>query len=237
MKNIKKFAPLIVFFVIIITLSLIFILGWGSKKKTYSCDPTINEWVVEHRDFIQQYGRGDLLKFGPEKLKAALIACTVEQKRIFWNNKLQHVIDLKIWNDAEIAHLNALKKQIKTDVFTEEFHQNEQKTGDFVKFEKQWIKTGISQFGWSEKLISAILNSGYDLLDKDGDLDLSTVVPEARVKLFRTESCSCTTRDSQINGCPIKKGFPLNCVQKSTCSTDGTGCGTFQVFPCDGDCN
>jgi hypothetical protein len=242
MKNSKSKLFFVAAFILISLAAIVY----GTTRKpaslsVFSCDPVVNQWAVENIASIRTLSRAQAITLEPGRLRAAIIAFTPEQKMHFWKGKVDNALKLAGWDKEEVKHLDDLENAIDIKWFEPGFANDAEASQKFNDFKKNWIKTAIVQFHWSEKLIDNLLISGYDLKNKSGDINMATVYFGSKLKKAATEGCNCTSSNGgseEQNGCPLRHGstIPLHCTLSNQCQLTGTGCGIMGLTACNGSC-
>lgn len=194
----------------------------------YSCDENINDWVHDNLNAIQVMTRSDWNKI-EEKFKIPVYrAFTLEQKVVFWNEKLADLLLLE-WSDNEKIHIQSLITFINE-------HQHflngytllsDDEKNVFDLFFHQWIYTAQNELKWNNKLLYAILATGHSLVDNKGTLDIYK--NRSALLSYGESNCNCSTASDWCT--------PSNwdCL-KVPCVETSHGCGTLLVYLCDGRC-
>ena len=107
--------------------------------------------------------------------------------------------------------------------------QDNELTDDFRVFMYKWKKYAYNELGWSKKLIISLIQSGYDLLDRDGTLSVNSSIALSRSiqitdRVFRF--CDC-------NGEYEPWGDYHYCAVWVACAKKNF-CGDFFLYECDG---
>jgi len=199
----------------------------------FSCDKDVNAWVKENLAEIRQMDRAEWLKLDEVVKGPAFAAFTPNQKKSFWEAKLQKVMLLD-WNEKELEHLNLLYKTVQTNPDWFNLILPSEKDDAVVEslevFMFKWIEYAKECLEWDRNLIGAIVASGNDLINKNGLL-ASNSSSSIRLKdgsELSNRTCDCSLDSDWCN----KILF--------TCKDDGCWivpyCGTFLLYRCDGYC-
>lgn len=155
---------------------------------------------------------------------------SLEQKYAFWKQKIEKVLCLE-WNFRELEHINKLNSFIDNNksIFDLRLSELDDESTDSLRiFMYKWKKYAYNDLGWSKKLITNMLQSGYDLLDTDGNLVLNRSIVMSRLsdEDFPYKDCDCNGEYEPW----------LNyhyCAVWVACKV-GNFCGDFFLYECDG---
>lgn len=145
-----------------------------AKPVVYSCDKTINEWVIENLDHIRTLKRSQWNYLDEGKKRAAYVSFTPEQKIAMWEGKCEQILTLD-WSEKEREHIYTFRKFI--DSHHEYFHGSKLSKSQNRKLEafaSAWSEKAEQELGWSKKLIYSIIASPNNLLDKQGNIETVT---------------------------------------------------------------
>jgi len=86
----KKFMFVLIFSSLFITISSC----TKNSENYYSCDPTINEWVINNSERIQKLTPSELMEYNLESQKAIFCSMTPQQRFEVWRYKFDSVLTL-----------------------------------------------------------------------------------------------------------------------------------------------
>lgn len=200
-----------------------------STGPVYSCDDEINEWVNDNLDEIQSNMTRSKWNQLPEDLKRPTFsALTEKQKQVFWEEKLNEVLDLD-WSETERLHIQKLLNAVDAHPEWFKMKRTEQENNSMDLFCYQWCGYAKSELGWNDKVIGAIIASGNNLLNKQGDLKVNAY-SRSTLAAVQQEHCTC---NQTYDFCFERYS---ECKDKGTCTHTDTGCGIFTMQNCNGLC-
>lgn len=202
----------------------------------YSCDDSINEWVVGNIRKIQKMNRDEWLKLNPDKGIACYGAFSPSQKVIFWKTKFSEVKELN-WSESEINHIVQLEEYVDGHINIFNRGLSDSERDELDEFCYKWMNYAQENFGWTMKTIWGITMTGFSLIDKEGNVVLSdvhdSITMEGPQRLPSPKpNCDCSTGE---DFCNFLRPYYLECVKKD-CDSTTSGCGWFWIDDCDGRC-
>ena len=212
------------------TAFLLFVLLFSScqeEKQTYSCDPTIDQWVKNNLDEIQSMTRATW-KTLPENFKGATFgAFTPQQKITFWKERLNVILELD-WNTKEQEHIQKLHFMVQENPLWFDVSNRTEEIEDAMAIAAySWIQYAKENLHWDKRTIGGIIASGNDLVDKTGLLEIN---PDHSQQLStRSESnCNCNQTYDFCSGVEDK-------CKDSSCK-EVNMCGWLLLSKCNGSC-
>ncbi len=189
--------------------------------RTYSCDKTINEWVSGNIPSIRTMNRNNWNNVDEERKRATYRAFTPEQRYKIWVGKIQQTLTLD-WNENEKIHILKLLTYIEThpEIFNDEV-MTESQYDELELFAYKWKEDAILLLKWSEKLVFAIIASPNNLIDKDGNIEITE---------YRNRSISSTESDCNCNA----SWHTYNNCYSGDCKHTEKGCGPMWTYNCNG---
>lgn len=203
----------------------------------YSCDEEEDAFVKDNLNEIQKMTRGEWLESSQDLKIPMYRAFTVEQKQLFWKEKIEKVMDCYEWTEEEQRHFMNLYNAIAehSDWFIEKDKMKEAELEEFEIFVYKWTEYAREVLQWSDKLIAYIVCSGEDIevINRMPVIKSVTVISTKRLR-SKSESkfgdCNCTYKGWIL--CPGG-----SCMEEpGLCDETKSGCGYFLTSPCNGYC-
>jgi hypothetical protein len=212
--------------IIWIVLISIFIYSCQQSELQFSCDPAINEFVVDNQSALSQISIFELVTYELPLQRAIFTSWDAEKKRNVWIDKLNHLILNESFNKDEVDHIQKLINHIDVDYFLNEKTDKELELRLF--FIREWLDYATNQLGWSDLYISFVV---YRLYTEQSQMEDELSILESLGTAITTDSegCNCNMEN---NFC---SGF-VDCIS-SGCTVTTKGCGWLLSESCDGSCN
>jgi hypothetical protein len=190
----------------------------------FSCNPELNTYIATHLDEVSQIPFQELTSSDLVFQQAAFRSFSIEKKREVWLQKIQTLIDSKMYSDVETNHLVKLKEHLTKDYFAP--NKDEQQIKQRREFAASWISYAKNTLGWSAKDVAFVV---YRLYSKQSQFDIEVDAINSLAEQATTDpelSCHCS---SSTDFCSL-----------GVCVMDGCksslGCGWFWTENCDGNC-
>lgn len=209
---------------LLIPLLFLFLFSCQQIDLEYSCDPYINQIVVENFEEFSQISVVELSDYDYSLQKAIFNSWDHLKKREAWLEKLNLVLSGSDFNSVEKEHINKLINHIEPNYFTEEFILQNSK--HILQFADEWIKYATERLNWTNEYIAFLVYRIYTEQSQfEEELSELKLIKEAAISNSET-GCNCN----------ISADFCQNYYCNSTgCSVTG-GCGWFFTQTCDGSC-
>ncbi len=220
------------------TLFLSFVLfSCSQDEEVYSCNQEVNDWVKQHKSYIQSLNRSQWHELNISVAKPSYSAFTPSQKIAFWKDKFDEVKTLD-WSKMELDHIQMAEDYImqNTHYFRDE-KLSEEEYDEIETFCAKWIRTGERDFAWSKKTAFGIIGTGFKMIDKEGNIFIPHNVDEKLsspvMRTAREVDCNCN-----IGSVLTCLGDPFGFCEKSKlgCSVTSLSCGVLWIHPCNGTC-
>ncbi|MBQ8283270.1 MAG: bacteriocin fulvocin C-related protein [Paraprevotella sp.] len=207
--------------ILLIPIAVLYSCETENDLRTYSCDKTINEWVSDNIPSIRTMNRNNWNNVDEERKRATYRAFTPEQRYKIWVGKIQQTLTLD-WNENEKIHILKLLTYIEThpEIFNDEV-MTESQYDELELFAYKWKEDAILLLKWSEKLVFAIIASPNNLIDKDGNIEITE---------YRNRSISSTESDCNCNA----SWHTYNNCYSGDCKHTEKGCGPMWTYNCNG---
>ncbi len=203
---------------ILLLLIITFCLFSCKKQYEFSCDPKINQLVVENKKEFSQLDLNGLLSYSPKVQRAIFNSWDYQKKRKVWLEKLYSVSQNPVLNSLEKRHIQILIENIDLDYFQRK-HTLEDRN-----FTEGWIKYSHSELKWTKKFVAFV---GFRLYTNQIQLDKELIKAGEASRMLNSEgSCDCSTSSDYCGGGRCTSG---NC-------SSSTGCGWLWSMPCNGGC-
>ncbi len=107
----------------LLCLILVYLLFNGCNKKEvnelFSCDASINQWVIENRSELMQTERKDLVKYPLEHQRAIFRALTDKRKAELWEEKLLLLSNYQYYNETCVLLINEISAIMTENRFSQ----------------------------------------------------------------------------------------------------------------------
>ena len=190
-----------------------------SEETCYSCDDTLNEWVIENKTLIESFNRSELIQLELNKQKAAYRVLSSEKRKEIWLDKILYVKENQLSNEEKI-HFKLL------EVFIEELDFAKGLTKKQESYVGNWFDEGRKAFNWDDKfLVKSFYFIDNNFRGFDDGVGIGSGV-----------DCNCL-KSSECNS-PDDQGPPSFCTTFGPVECDKTfsGCGFLWLFSCVGTC-
>jgi hypothetical protein len=198
-----------------------------TKNLEFSCDPLVNQWVVDNNLKYANISRPEFSQFSFEQQIGLYRSFKGKQKIKLWNEKLNYLLTTQNLSEDEKAYL------LKLFSFVKPFHFDDPKGKiEFKKFASEWEKDVRSKLGWGDKKVFLYTNilltieefeTGLKKRELEKAKSVSNLKSPASVK---PPDCGCYYS--------ISCGYAQVCVDGSCNKTDG--CGILGTSNCTGLC-
>ena len=207
----------------------------------YSCDETVNTWVKKNMPSIRSMSLADWQKLDESKKPAAFSAFTDQQRYKFWKDRVTELENQDFWSEEEREHLHSLYEIIEShqEWFSEANANTEEVQDEIYATLYEWKDVGQELFGWSDKLVFAMIASGNTLLNKKGEIALVSE-PASPYRLRSSseidEKPSCNCNKSKDFCDTILNPTGKTCKDVACDGTAVLGCGVLILQRCNGRC-
>lgn len=209
---------------LLIPLVFLFLFSCQQIDLEYSCDPQINQIVVENFEEFSQISVVELSDYDDALQRAIFKSWDYQKKREAWLDKLNLVLQNEIFNSSETEHIHKLIDHIEPNYFTEEFIDKNSKL--ILSFADEWINYATESLHWTDEFIAFLV---YRLYTEQSQFEEEL----SDLKLLN----KATISNSEMNcNCNVSADFCdyMNC--KSTGCYTASGCGWFFSQACNGYC-
>ncbi len=210
----------------ILLASILLAVSCQKIEPQYSCDPIINQYVVENIEELSLIDVNELSSYDYLLQKAVFNSWNFEKKRSAWLDKLNYILSNEDLNSNEIDHINKLIDYIQPDFFSDEFIQQNSKY--ISQFKDEWIEYAYNELGWSKQYIAFITYRLYLNWAQFEDELLMLSIRSESVSPDPGGNCDCNVADDFC-------GVTNDCL--SSGCTIGGGCGWIWSEQCDGNCS
>jgi hypothetical protein len=211
---------------LVIVFTIVFLLSCQKSEFEFSCDPVINEFVIEHLEELSGITVYELASYDLQLQKAIFNSWDYQKKRSAWIDKFHYVLIQIPFTESENAHIQKLITNINEDYFLKE---NIEKNLEIrSRFAAEWINYSINDLGWSNQFIAFMVYRLY------------TDQSQFNSELSMLRSIGTTIKTDSESGdcdCNVSVDFCGNSIcRSSACTTISTGCGWLWSMSCDGNC-
>ena len=210
---------------LVIVLTTISFLSCQKSELEFSCDPVINEFIIEHRAELSGITIHELTSYDFQLQRAIFNSWDYQKKRSAWIDKLQQVQVHMAFTESENDHIQSLIAHITEDYFLKENIDNNPKIRS--QFAAQWISYSINELGWSKQFVAFMV---YRLYTDQSQFDSELSILKLLGKIVKTDS---ETGDCDCN---VSVDFCGNSICSSSGCKISTGCGWLWSMSCDGNC-
>lgn len=207
---------------IFLSVTLFVLLSCKKPPLEFSCDPKVNEFVVENRKEFAKIAVNELVSYNPKVQRAIFNSWDYQKKRRVWLDKLQYVLSHTQLNKLEKDHIEELINHINDDYFKKEnINVNNAIQVDFAK---KWISYSFNELKWDNEFIAFLV---YRLYTDESQFDAErSNLKTTKTSIYsNSESCNC---NSSIDFCG-------GACSTGSCSIT-TGCGWLWSMNCNGSC-
>jgi len=208
-----------------IPILIIILLSCQHLETEFSCNPEINEFVIENQEELSQITIEELSSYDIKLQRAIFNSWNYQKKRKVWIDKLSYVLKNESFTKAEIDHIHLLIQHINENYFTDEKIRGNLALRSL--FANEWINYAMNKLGWPEEFVAFMV---YRLYTDQTQF-------EAELSGLRSLGTDITTNSEGDCDCNIENDFcdTLDC-RSTGCNTTPSGCGWLWSMPCDGNC-
>jgi hypothetical protein len=212
--------------ILLIALITIFLLSCQQSDFEFSCDPEINEFVINNREELAKITTKEFASYDLRLQKAIYNSWDYQKKKEAWIDKLQYTLNSISFSEDEVAHIQKLIRHIELNYF---FKKNIEKNREArSQFANEWINYSINKLGWSDQFIAFLVYRLYTNQEQfDAELSVLKTIRAAVHVNSESGSCDC---NSSADFC----GNGITC-NSGGCATTG-GCGWLWTKSCNGSC-
>jgi hypothetical protein len=211
---------------LIIVFIVFSLLSCKKSEFEFSCDPVINELVIEHQEELSGLTVNELATYDLQLQRAIFNSWNYQKKRCAWVDKFQYVMIQIPLTESEKVHIQTLIEHICEDYFLSENIEINREIRS--RFAAEWVNYSINKLGWSDQFIAFMV---YRLYTDQSQLNSELSMLKSIRTTIRTDSetgdCDCNV---SVDFCGAS-----NCGS-GACSTISTGCGWLWSMSCDGNC-
>lgn len=228
----KKFK----YIIFILLFGLIFFSCTKQEEKIYSCDPIVNEWIINNMGRILKITPAELLQYNLETQRAIFCAMNPQQRYEVWTYKIDSVLQLD-WSQSVKTHITNLRNNLDQNWFDEESLCDTVYALQVDSLLRAWIKYSFDTLHLSGGLVFSI-GCRIDI-PKDNNVLLPTESLDFDTSQLKdsggggTGSCKCSTAD---DWCDLVGDFGECRSKLQSCKHTTWGCGWFWKEPCNGMC-
>jgi hypothetical protein len=146
--------------------------------------PDAKEWIENNREKIAKMTRAEWQEL-EEGYKWIIFATALsaEQRHNFFKLKIEQVRDSFEWSKEEREHIDKIYQLFidNPDMYSEE--RDEKKSAEIAEFTEKWAMQAIEKLNWTPKLIQGIAMDCGDLLDKEGNVRVTSKIEFEKLKL------------------------------------------------------
>jgi len=166
-------------------LFIISLLSISCAKEYYSCTPSVNEWVKQHKAMYANIPRSQLASFDRDKQSGLFVSFTPQQKARIYQEKYDYLMGLEILSQKEKEQLTKLFQLV-----TPEIYQNEANRTKFNILANEWEKETKELLGWSDSEIFLHTHT-WLTLEEIEDVITRNMSYMGEVAFGRKPNCTC----------------------------------------------
>lgn len=135
--------------------------------------PDAKEWIENNQEIIKKMTRAEWQELEEGYKWSVFGALSPEQQHDFFRLKIEQVRGSFEWNEAEMKHINLLHTFFvdNPDLYHEE---DKEARAANEKFVEDWASHAMKDLKWSQKLLRGIVMEADDLLDKEGNVRVTS---------------------------------------------------------------
>jgi len=138
--------------------------------------PDADEWIENNREKIAKMTRPEWQKLEEGYKWRVFLELSAKQKHDFFKLKIEQVRDSLKWSKEEKEHIDKLYQFFidNPDMYSEK--RDEKTIAPIDDFLKKWVEQAKENFKWTPKLIGGMLMECDDLLDKEGNVRVTSKI-------------------------------------------------------------
>ena len=157
---------------------LVCLLGLGQQAHSQCrvVAPDAKEWIESNREKIAKMTRAEWNELDEGYKWIVFSELSAKQKHNFFQLKIEQVKDDFEWNEAEKKHIDKLLQLFKDnpDLYSEE--KRPENSPEIETFIENWVSYAKDTLKWSPKLLQGMVASCNDLLDKEGNIKVTSKI-------------------------------------------------------------
>ena len=162
--------------ILCITISLL-CFGNSAQAQCRLISPGSREWAENNREKIRKMTREEFHQLEEGYKWYAGFQLSPKQLHNFFREKIEQVRDSFEWSKVEMEHLDKLYQRFISNPDSHNFeHHCEKEAEGFTNFLEEWVKYAMAEFKWSYRLIMGMLYTHADLLDKEGNVRVTSAI-------------------------------------------------------------
>lgn len=190
----------------------------------FSCDPEINDFIIENREELKILTVNELGAFEVPLQKAIFVSWDYKKKRSAWINKLTTILANESFSKQEKNHIQKLIDHIHLEYFKEESILTESISRH--QFADEWMEYGINELGWDDQFIAYVVFRMYT----------NYYQFEAELSMLKSFGTIVTTDSEGSCNCNTSADFCSGALCNSNGCTTSSGCGWLWSESCNGSC-
>lgn len=208
-----------------LSLLLISLFSCQQTEFEFSCDPAINEFVLNNKQELSTLTVNELTSYELPLQKAVFRSWGYEKKREAWIKKLTMILNNNSFSEAESLHIKKLIAHINHSYFNEENISKEKEVREH--FASKWLQYAQQELDWSDEFIAFMVYRLY-INQYQFDSEFYSIQSANQLANSNSESqaCNCNTSSDFCSGTP--------CSSNGCSST--SGCGWLWTETCNGSC-
>lgn len=162
--------------IIFCLIACFFFIGHFAKAQCRVIAPDAEEWIGKNKEKIAKMNRAEWQKLEEGYKWIVFMELSPKQAHDFYIQKIEQVRDDFEWTETEKEHIEKLNRLFmdNPDMYSKE--KDEKKDAEIKKFLDEWVKQAMEKLKWTPKLIQGIAMTCEDLLDKEGNVRVTSKV-------------------------------------------------------------
>jgi len=139
-------------------------------------DPNAKEWIENNREKIAEMTRTEWQELEEGYKWIVFTELSAKQAHDFFRLKIEQVRDSFEWNTEEKAHIDKLYQFFmdNPDLYSKE--RDDETLAGITEFTEKWVAQAMENLKWTPQLLQGIVMTCEDLLDKKGNVRVTSKI-------------------------------------------------------------
>ncbi len=203
----------------------------------YSCNPEINEFVVENLSEIQVLNRSEFIEVDKTLQLAFFKALIPERKQAVWLGKMDELLHLN-WTPLEREHIKQAYNMLQNNL--KWYEEPEKYEDDIDIYCYKWVEYAKEKLGWNNEFIYFTVIDPNPITKTEDNKLLFTNSNNSMMEVTSIKVMGESTEGPPTTDCTCNTGANLCGSSLMTCKKwnciPTRGCGTWGMSTCDGGC-
>jgi hypothetical protein len=144
--------------------------------------PDAKEWIANNQEKIAKMTHPEWQELEEGYKWLVFTELSAEQKYNFFKLKIEKVRDNFEWNKEEREHIDKLYQLFidNPDMYNEK--RDEKRGAEINDFLNKWAVQAVEELKWTPKLLNGIAMTPADLLDKEGNVRVTSKIDIKRLE-------------------------------------------------------